>query len=86
MSITRSMADLSDTSKISELCWQKSEPVFITQNGSDHLVVMSVDTYEKKLGLLDVYRKLSAAEKQVTDGVPLLDGDEVFRRLRQKHE
>lgn len=46
---------------------------------------MSMDTYDKQMGLLDVYRKLGAAEKQLEDGVPLLDGDEVFRRLREKH-
>ncbi|MDD2372832.1 MAG: prevent-host-death protein [Syntrophomonadaceae bacterium] len=86
MPIIRPMADLRDTVKISELCYQKNEPVFITKNGSGHLVVMSMDTYEKQMGILDVYRKLSAAEKQLEDGVPLLDGKEVFSRLRKKHE
>ena len=79
------MADLRDTGKISELCYQKNEPVFITKNGSGHLVVMSMDTYDKQMGVLDVYRKLGAAEAQIEDGVPLLEGKEVFQRLRQKH-
>ena len=86
MPTIRPMADLRDTGKISELCYQKNEPVFITKNGSGHLVVMSMDTYEKQLGILDVYRKLGAAEKQLEDGVPLLDGDEVIKRLREKLE
>lgn len=85
MPIIRPMADLRDTGKISELCYQKSEPVFITKNGSGHLVVMSIDTYEKQMGLLDIYRKLGAAEKQLEEGVPLLTGKEVFGRLREKH-
>lgn len=85
MPTIRPMADLRDTGKIAELCYQKNEPVFITKNGSGHLVVMSMDTYEKQIGLLDVYRKLGAAEKQLEDGVPLLDGDDVFKRLREKH-
>ena len=63
----------------------KNEPVFITKNGSGHLVVMSMDTYDKQMGVLDVYRKLGAAEAQIEDGVPLLEGKEVFQRLRQKH-
>ncbi len=84
MPTIRPMADLRDTGKISELCYQKNEPVFITKNGSGHLVVMSMDTYEKQLGILDVYRKLGAAEKQLEDGVPLLDGDEVIKRLNEK--
>ena len=55
MPTIRPMADLRDTGKISELCYQKNEPVFITKNGSGHLVVMSMDTYEKQIGLLDIF-------------------------------
>lgn len=85
MPTIRPMADLRDTGKISELCYQKDEPIFITKNGSGHLVVMSMDTYEKRMGLLDVYRKLGDAEKQLAEGVPLLTGNEVFSKLRKKH-
>lgn len=85
MPTVRPMAVLRDTGKISKLCHQKSEPVFITKNGSGHLVVMSIDTYEKQMGLLDVYRKLGAAERQIEESVPLLNGDDVFKRLKKKH-
>lgn len=85
MPIIRPISDLRDTGKISELCYKNHEPVFITKNGSGHLVVMSMDTYEKQMGLLDVYRKLGAAEKQVEQGIPLLSGDEVFKKLRAKY-
>lgn len=85
MPIIRPMSDLRDTGKISELCYKNHEPVFITKNGSGHLVVMSMDTYEKQMGLLDVYRKLGAAEKQVEQGIPLLSGEEVFKKLRAKY-
>ena len=85
MPTVRPMPLLRDPGKISALCYQKNEPVFNTTSGSGHLVVMSMDTYEKQLGILDVYRKLGAAEKQLEDGVPLLDGDEVIKRLREKH-
>lgn len=85
MPIIRPISDLRDTGKISELCYKNHEPVFITKNGSGHLVVMSMDTYEKQMGLLDVYRKLGAAEKQVEQGIPLLSGEEVFKKLRAKY-
>ena len=81
----RPIADLRDTGKISELCHRKDEPVFITKNGTGHLVIMSMETYEKRLGLLDVYRKLGAAEKQLAGGAPLLKGSEVFQSLREQH-
>ena len=79
------ITDLRNTTKISELCHGKNEPVFITKNGYSDLVIMSMETYEKRLGLLDVYRKLGAAEKQLADGAPLLKGSEVFQSLREQH-
>lgn len=86
MPTIRPIADLRDTNGISELCYSQQEPVFITKNGTGHLVVMSMETYDRQMGLLDIYRKLGAAEEQINSGVPLIDGDEVFRRLRAKHE
>ena len=85
MPTIRPMADLRDTAKISELCYEKDEPVFITKNGTGHLVVMSMETYDRQFGLLEVYRKLGAAEDQVAHGVPLPEGDEVFRRIHKRH-
>lgn len=81
----RPIAELRNTSKISELCHSQSEPVFITKNGYGDLVIMSMETYEKQMFLGDVYRKLAEAEKQVTDGLPLVDGERVFQRLREKY-
>ena len=38
--------DLKDTAKISELCHSSDEPVFITKNGYDDMVIMSSKVYE----------------------------------------
>ncbi len=81
----RPIAELRNTSKISEICHSQSEPVFITKNGYGDLVIMSVETYNKQMAIVDVYRKLGEAEKQIADGVPLLDGEKVFARLRAKY-
>lgn len=40
------ITDLRNTTKISELCHAKDEPVFITKNGYSDLVIMSMETYE----------------------------------------
>lgn len=40
------ITDLRNTTKISELCHGKNEPVFITKNGYSDLVIMSMETYE----------------------------------------
>lgn len=40
------ITDLRNTTKISELCHEKNEPVFITKNGYSDLVIMSMEAYE----------------------------------------
>lgn len=45
----RPITDLRNTNEISELCHQSGEPIFITKNGHGDLVIMSMETYEKKL-------------------------------------
>jgi prevent-host-death family protein len=84
MSQIRPITDLRNTNEISELCHSKDEPIFITKNGYGDLVVMSIETYERKMALADVYKKLALAEKQVQDG-ELLDGQEVLAKLRTKY-
>ena len=39
--------DLKNTTKISEMCHESNEPIFITKNGYDDMVIMSSETYEK---------------------------------------
>ncbi len=46
---------------------------------------MSIESYERKLALLDVYRNLGKAEKQIADGVPMLEGEQVFKYLSEKY-
>ncbi|MDT8858936.1 type II toxin-antitoxin system Phd/YefM family antitoxin [Alkalihalobacillus sp. MEB130] len=76
---------LRNTTEISELCHKVKEPIFITKNGYGDLVVMSMGTYEKSLGKLELYQKLAEAETQITNGEELLDGEEVFKDLKKKH-
>ena len=81
----RPITDLRNTTEISDLCHQSYEPIFITKNGYGDLVVMSIESYERQLAKATLYAKLSEAEKQVADGVDLIDADEVFSKLRVKH-
>jgi PHD/YefM family antitoxin component YafN of YafNO toxin-antitoxin module len=81
----RPIKDLRNTTEISELCHEIKEPVFITKNGYGDLVVMSMETYEKSLGKLELYQKLAEAEAQIKDREKLLDGDEVFKDLKKKY-
>ena len=46
MPIIIPITDLRNTTKISELCHGKNEPVFSTKNGYSDLVIMSMEAYE----------------------------------------
>ncbi len=81
----RPITDLRNTNEISEACHKEQQPIFITKNGYGDLVVMSLETYEKQMALVEVYKKLSEAEEQLVQKLPLLDGQEVFNNLRKKY-
>jgi len=81
----RPIKDLRNTTEISELCHQLKEPVFITKNGYGDLVLMSMETYEKKMAQIELYQKLGEAEMQLKSGEELADGEEVINRLREKY-
>ena len=81
----RPITDLRNTTEISEICHQSHEPIFITKNGYGDLVVMSIESYERILAKTTLYTKLAEAEKQITDGVELINADDVFAKLREKY-
>ena len=35
--------------------------------------------------LAEAYKKLAEAETQITQGIPLVDGEEVFKKLNAKY-
>lgn len=81
----RPITDLRNTNEISEICHKSKEPVFITKNGYGDMVVMSIETYDRQMALVEVYKKLSEAETELANGTLLKDGEEVFGKLRAKH-
>ncbi|MDA3834452.1 MAG: antitoxin PHD [Spirochaetales bacterium] len=56
MPIIRPSADLRDTyDEISKFCHQSPEPIFITENGRNDLVVMSIETSKMIIGKMELY-------------------------------
>ena len=47
--------DLKNTTAISTLCHEDKEPIFVTKNGYGDMVIMSMETYEKKLFFLRMF-------------------------------
>jgi len=76
--------DLKNTSKISRMCQETAEPIYITKNGYGDMVIMSVKMYEEKLYMLDAYNKLAAAERQIAEG-KVLDGEASLKGIREKY-
>ena len=60
--------DLKDTAKISQMCSESKEPIYITKNGYGDMVIMSMRTYEERLGMADIYAKLAEAEEEIRAG------------------
>ena len=81
----RPMRDLRDTNTISRLCHTTAEPVFITKNGRQDLVIMSNEEFERRCAREEIYAKLLEAEGDVARG-DLLDADDVFGAMRAKYE
>ncbi|NLG33610.1 MAG: type II toxin-antitoxin system Phd/YefM family antitoxin [Syntrophomonadaceae bacterium] len=76
--------DLKNTSEISKMCKEATEPIFITKNGYGDMVIMSVKMYEEKLFMLDVYNKLIAAETKIAEG-KILDGNASLKSITEKY-
>ena len=74
--------DLRDTNAIRESCHTSKEPVFVTRNGYGDLVIMSMETYEQRLALADLYEKLSVAEQERNAGL-MLDGPKTMAELME---
>ncbi|MCH5350869.1 MAG: type II toxin-antitoxin system Phd/YefM family antitoxin [Clostridiales bacterium] len=76
--------DLRDTTKLSEMCHTTDEPIFVTKNGYGDMVVMSMESYEKRLAQIDIYTKIMDAKAQADKG-ELSDGPVTLKKLRDKY-
>ena len=78
------ICDLKNTTAISERCHAVGEPIFVTKNGYGDMVVMSIEAYEERMRMLDVYAKLASAEQQVASG-QVLSAEDSLKGLREKY-
>jgi len=80
--IKPSTALRNEYNSISELCKEKSEPVFLTKNGEGDLVLMSIEAYQYREEMLDLREKLLSAEAGRLSGAKTYTIAEVSERLR----
>ena len=87
MPTIRSSADLRNGyNDISNFCHTYDEPVFITKNGKGDLAVMSIETYEKLAGKLELYSLLQEGLDEGASGNtrPFSEAMADIRRKRKR--
>ena len=77
--------DLKNTLKVSELCHEYQEPIYITKNGYGDMVMMSMECYEKLQRRLEFYEQLILPEKDFSTG-DYEDAFEGLKDLRKKYD
>jgi prevent-host-death family protein len=85
MPTIRPVSDLRNNfNDISEMCHSGNEPVFITKQGKEDMVVMSHAHYEMLINKFELYRKLDEAEALDQAGDPGISHVEMMQRLRER--
>ena len=76
--------DLKNTAAVSEMCKKSAEPIYITKNGYEDMVIMSTEVYDR-IRLVSVYGKLMEAEADIEEG-RVMEGSASLRKLKEKYE
>ena len=82
MNIRPSAAIRQNYNEIAEFCKKTSEPVFLTKNGEGDLVVMDIETYNKREKMLKLREELLAVEEDRIHGNKGYAVDEVAAMMR----
>ena len=83
LTVKPSTAIRSDYKRFSELCHSTEDPVLVTNNGENDLVVMSHEAFCKREAWYRLQMKLAVADRQMAEG-QLIEHDDVMRRLRDR--
>ena len=82
MIIRPSAAIRQNYNEIAEQCRKTAEPVFLTKNGEGDLVVMDIETYNRREKMLKLREELLAVEEDRMRGSKGYSVDEVAAMMR----
>lgn len=82
MNIKPSAAIRQNYNEIANLCRKTAEPVFLTKNGEGDLVVMDIDTYNRREKMLKLREELLAVEEDRAHGSKGHSVNEVVAMMR----
>ena len=86
MIIRPSAAIRQNYNEIAEQCRKTGEPVFLTKNGEGDLVVMDLETYNRREKMLKLREELLAVEEDRLHGIKGYFVDEVAAMMRNAIE
>ena len=82
MIIRPSAAIRQNYNEIAEQCRKTGEPVFLTKNGEGDLVVMDIETYNRREEMLKLREELLAVEEDRMNGNKGYSVEEVAAMMR----
>lgn len=82
MNIRPSAAIRQNYNEIADLCRKTSEPIFLTKNGEGDLVVMDIETYNRREKMLKLREELLAVEEDRLHGNEGYSVDDVAAMMR----
>ncbi len=82
MNIRPSAAIRQNYNEIADMCRKTSEPIFLTKNGEGDLVVMDINTYNRREKILKLREELLAVEEDRLHGI---EGHSVTNVTKRMH-
>ena len=76
--------ELKNTSSISDMCHEASEPIYVTKNGYGDMVIMSMELYESLNKKWNLYKEIELSEEQYKNGL-VKDAKSSLRDMRSKY-
>ena len=81
----RPITDLRNTTEISNLCHESSEPIFITKNGYGDMVVMSMEAYDELVSTAVIDSAIAIAEAEYEKSGITHNARDELPKLRRKY-
>lgn len=81
MNIRPSATIRQNYNEIAEMCRKTAQPVFLTKNGEGDLVVMDMETYNRREKMLLLREELLRVEEDRLNGAAGYSADEVERLM-----
>ena len=83
LTVNPSSAIRTDYKRFSELCHETDDPILVTNNGENDLVVMSHEAFCRREAWYRLQMKLAVADQQMAEG-KMTDHEDVMARLEAR--